>query len=134
MKETVARFLEKPNLEVVILHERPNEGRTIIEKLEIQSRGVGFAVVLLTPDDVGRSVEDSEECPRARQNVIQELGYYIGKIGRSSVAALYRKGVEFPSDYDGVLYAPVDDRGGWKLRLAREIKAAGLPVDINDAV
>lgn len=134
MKETVARFLERLNLEVVILHERPSEGRTIIEKLEAQSKGVGFTVVLLTPDDIGRSVEEAEEQSRARQNVILEMGYFIGKLGRSRVAALYIKDVELPSDYDGVLYTPMDDRDGWRLRLAREIQAAGLPVDLNDAV
>ncbi|MEN6517899.1 MAG: nucleotide-binding protein [Methanospirillum sp.] len=134
MKETVARFLEKLNLKVMILHERPSEGRTIIEKLEAQSKGVGFAVVLLTQDDVGRAAEEVEIQPRARQNVILELGFFIGKIGRSRVAALYSAGVELPSDYDGVLYTPMDDRDGWRLRLAREIKAAGLSVDLNDAL
>src|ERR1035438_6975181 len=51
-KEKVARFLERLKLEPIILHEQPNEGRTVIEKFEVFA-DVGFAVVLLTPDDVG---------------------------------------------------------------------------------
>lgn len=134
MKETVARFLEKLNLEVVIFHEHTDGGRTIIEKLEDLSEDVGFAVVLMTPDDVGRAVKEEELLPRARQNVILELGYFLGKLRRPRVAVLYSGGVEFPSDYDGVLYTELDERGIWRDKLKRELRAAGLPVDPNGAV
>jgi len=133
-RETTARFLEKLNLKPIILHEQPNAGRTVIEKVEGYA-DVAFAVVLLTPDDVGglKSAPQGIK-PRARQNVIFELGYFIGKLGRSHVAALLKGDVEKPSDYDGVLYIPMDTAGAWKLRLARELKNAGLNIDLNDAV
>jgi len=75
-----------------------------------------------------------EQQLRARQNVILELGYFLGKLGRSRVCALYSKGVEVPSDYSGVLFVPLDESGGWRLTLARELKAAGFAVDMNRAV
>lgn len=131
MKESVARFLEKLDLHPVILHEQPNKGRTIIEKFEAHS-DVGFAVVLLSPDDVCR--ESAEQLSRrARQNVILELGYFIGKLSRARVCALYKKGVELPSDIHGVLYIPYDEGNGWRLLLAKEIRAAGITVDLNRA-
>jgi predicted nucleotide-binding protein len=133
-KEGTARFLEKLNLEPIILHEQPNEGQTIIEKVE-KYGGVAFAVVLLTPDDVGAARDKQDNLrPRARQNVILELGYFLGRLGRKHVAALLKGDVEKPSDYDGVVYIPMDAGGAWKLQLAKELKATGLNVDLNDAV
>lgn len=130
-----ARFLEKLHQEVIILRELPNKGRTIIEKFEDYSE-VGFAVVLLTPDDRGgpASAAHEHQKPRARQNAMFELGYFIGKLGRSRVCALHRGGVELPSDYDGVVYVALDDKGAWRLELAKELRAAGLPVDVNNAL
>jgi predicted nucleotide-binding protein len=129
---TVARFLEKLDLHVIILHEQPNMGRTVIEKFEAHA-DVGFAVVLLTPDDVGGLASTGQLNPRARQNVILELGYFIGRLGRSRVCALYIEGVEIPSDIHGVLYVPYDTANGWRVKLANEIKAAGITVDLNRA-
>ena len=127
-------FIRQLRLEPTVLSDRPNEGRTIIEKFEHHS-DVAYAVVLLTPDDLGAAKADSENRqPRARQNVVLELGYFIGRLGRSKVCALYRGSVELPSDLHGVLYVPMDDGDGWKLRLAKEIKAAGLDVDMNLAL
>jgi len=94
---------------------------------------VGFAVVLLTPDDVG-GVDRAELQPRARQNVILELGYFIGRLTRSRVCALKRGEVEVPSDFGGVVYTPFDDSGGWKAALGRELEAAGFAVDWNIAM
>jgi predicted nucleotide-binding protein len=133
-KEAVARFLEKLELDPIVLHEQPNQGRTVIEKFE-ESADVGFAVVLLTPDDVGRFADGLDEPkPRARQNVIFELGYFIAKLGRSRVCALHKGGVEILSDYEGVVYVPMDDPNGWRLLLAREIKTAGIEIDLNLAM
>ncbi|MYD50574.1 MAG: nucleotide-binding protein [Dehalococcoidia bacterium] len=133
-KETVARFLSKLGLEPIILHEQPNQGRTIIEKFEEYAQ-VGFAIVLLTPDDTGAA---RDECGapqlRARQNVIFELGFFVGKLGRGNTCALLKADVEIPSDYDGVLYITMDDLETWKLQLVRELKAAGLDVDANLAL
>jgi predicted nucleotide-binding protein len=107
--------------------------RTIIEKLEGHSN-VRFAVVILTPDDLGYPLGKSELMKtRARQNVIFELGFFIGKLGRDKVCALYKGDVELPSDYSGVVYLPLDDAGAWKMDLAREIRASGLEIDLNKA-
>ena len=130
-KETVARFLEHLDLKPVILHEQSSRGRTIIEKFE-QHAQVGFAVALLTPDDVGALQEDARNLkPRARQNVIFEFGYLIGRLGRNRVCALTKGDVEIPSDYDGVVYIPLDDAGGWKIELVKELKDAEIDVDAN---
>lgn len=130
-----ARFLERLRQEVIILREQPNQGRTIIEKFETYA-DVGFAVVLLTGDDRGGAATSSEIVfrPRARQNVIFELGYFIGRLGRNRVCALFTEGVEIPSDYSGVLYTKLDASGAWRLELAKELKAAGFPVDMNLAL
>lgn len=126
----VIRFLrEQLGLDVVVLHELPNKGRTIIEKLEANAGEVGFAVILLTPDDVGASKKNKTKLnKRARQNVILELGYFIGKLGRDKVAAVYVKDVELPSDFDGMLYVPYDRRSDWRSKLTKEIKEAGIEV------
>ncbi|AJG22217.1 putative nucleotide-binding protein [Cupriavidus basilensis] len=128
-RQSVARFLEKIGFEPIILQEQANRGRTIIEKFE-EHGDVGFAVVLLTPDDEGRA-KGGELQPRARQNVVLELGYFIGRLGRHKVCALKSGDLELPSDYQGVLWETMDAGGGWKLSLARELKAAGHEVDLN---
>ena len=133
-KQTTARFLEKLGLKPVIFHEQPNVGRTIIEKFEDYS-SVAYAVVLLTPDDLGGLASEKPELSlRSRQNVVFELGYFIGKLGRKRVCALYQKDVELPSDLHGVLYVPMDEAGAWKFLLVKELKAVGLDIDLNKAV
>jgi len=135
VKETVARMIERLGLKTVILHELPDEGRTLIEKFEQESSGAAFAVVLLTPDDVGALAEEAQKLQRrARQNVILELGFFFGKLGRRNVRALHVEGVELPSDLAGYIYIPLDSNEHWKLTLGREMKAAGLPVDLNRLV
>jgi predicted nucleotide-binding protein len=131
----VARFLERLKKTPVILREQPNAGKTIIEKFR-DFADVGYAIVLLTPDDRGAEVSlpFEKQQPRARQNVIFELGYFIGKLGRNRVTALCAPNVEIPSDYLGVLFISKDDRGAWRLELAQELKNAGFLVDLNLAV
>ena len=132
-KATVARFLSRLSLEPIILHEQPNQGRTLIEKFEMFA-DVRFAIVLLTPDDAGHPRDTPEDSqPRPRQNVVLELGYFLGKLGRSNVCALVRSPIELPTDYDGVVYVPMDDGEGWKLQLAKEIRSV-IPIDMNLAV
>ncbi len=131
-KEGVARFLQKVGLEPIILHEQPNAGRTIIEKFETYSGDVAFAVVLLTPDDQGsEAIEAPQVRPRARQNVIMELGYFIGKLGRTRVCALHKGSVELPSDYQGVVYVEMDAGGAWKARLAQELVQSRISIDLT---
>jgi predicted nucleotide-binding protein len=135
VKETVARFLEKLDLEAVILHEQPNQGRTLIEKFEVSSSDIAFAVILLTPDDVGApAVESSKLHPRARQNVILEFGYFMGRLTRTRVCALYKGGVELPSDYQGVVYIEFDLGGAWRTKLAQELVEAGLKINVHGLI
>jgi predicted nucleotide-binding protein len=132
-RESVARFLEKLGIEVVILHEQATGGRTLIEKLEHYSN-VDFAVVLLTPDDLGTSCKSDVPLPRARQNVVLELGYFFGKLGRGHVCALYKGPLELPSDVIGIGYVPLDERGDWRVSLAKELRVAGFSIDMNQVV
>ena len=133
-REAVARFLERLELEAIILFEQPDQGLTVIEKFEIHASSVSFAVVLMTPDDLGGSASSIDHQERARQNVIFELGYFVGKLGRGR-AMLLRKGkIEMPSDLAGVIYSELDSADGWKLKLVRELKAAGFTVDANRAM
>jgi predicted nucleotide-binding protein len=109
------------------LHEQASRNRTIIEKIEAHG-DVGFAVVLLTPDDEGCKKGETPK-PRARQNVVLELGYFVGRLGRDRVCVLRRGDVEIPSDFGGVVYEPFDDGGGWKSKLAGELEAAEYAID-----
>ena len=130
-KNTVARFLEALNIQPIILAEQPNRGFTTVEKFEHHAQ-VSFAVILLTPDDVGSlKGEEQNPKPRARQNVTFELGFLFGKLGRKRVCALTKDEVEIPSDYAGVVYIPFDDHEGWKIPLIRELQAAGFTIDAN---
>ncbi|MEH6770047.1 nucleotide-binding protein [Maribacter arcticus] len=130
IKIDVARTLEKLGLQPIILSEQPNQGQTIIEKFELHS-DVGFAIVLLTADDLGRVKTSDKDKYRARQNVIIEMGYFIGKLGRSNVFPMYEDGVELPSDLHGILYNSIDDAKTWKFKLVKELTAAGYQVDAN---
>lgn len=130
MKLAVARVISQLGLTPIILHEQPNKGRTIIEKFERLSAEVSFAIVLLSADDM-----TSDGKYRARQNVILELGYFIAKLGRENVIALYdslSSDVEIPSDISGILYEPYDNpSGAWRFEVVQELKAVGFNVDAN---
>lgn len=128
-RDTVARFLEKIDLTPVILHELPNKGRTIITKFREEAADIDFAVVLMTPDDFGGRT-GAEPRPRARQNVVFELGFFIGSLGPERVAAIVKGDVERPSEFDGVVYISLE-QGTWKADLGRELAAAGLEIDWN---
>ena len=132
LKTEVELFLTKLGLEPIILHKQANNGKTIIEKIE-KYTDVGFGIVLYTPDDEGRVKGDSELSSRARQNVVFEHGYLIGKLGRDRVCALVVDNVEKPGDIDGIVYVNVDDNGYWKVALAKDMKAVGFNIDLNKA-
>lgn len=130
-KLKVARFIEEMGMTPVILAEQANIGRTVIEKFE-QNTDVRFAVVILTPDDTAcLRGGNAKSRLRARQNVILELGYFFAKLGRKKVCALHKAPVEIPSDIHGVLYIPMDKGEGWKMRLAKEMKKTGMPVELS---
>ena len=130
VQQSVARVIEKLGLKPIILHEQPNIGKTIIEKFEKHS-DVGFAIILMTDDDNGKSKDEIDLKSRARQNVILELGYFIGKLGRERILPLHSESVELPSDIHGLLYIPIDKADNWKFAIVKELKAVGYNVDAN---
>jgi predicted nucleotide-binding protein len=134
-KESVARYVAKLGLKPIILNEQENKGRPLIQKLEETASLVGYAVILMTPDDSAYSMaEPSRVSFRARQNVILELGYFIAKLGRDRVAVFVKGNLEQPSDYLGVVFEPFDNDDGWKLKLARELRQAGYNIDMNNTI
>ena len=132
LKQIVARTISQLRLEPIILHEWGEQGRTIIEKFEKHSSDVNFAIILLTADDEGRSIKESDFKVRARQNVVFEMGYFIGKLGRDKVFLLLENGVDKPGDLDGIVYVPIDNSEGWKLKLVKELKLAGYNVSADN--
>lgn len=129
-KHEVARLLHGlTGVDPVILHEQPDVGQVLIEKFEANAARAGFAVVLMTADDLGRAKGHDTDAARARQNVVFEMGYFYGSIGRNRVAVLIDEGVEQVGDIVGVVYTALDAAGGWKTRLATNMAAAGLTVD-----
>lgn len=134
-REEVARFLEKAGgHKVVVLDEQANQGRTLIEKFEAHASQANYAVILLTGDDVGGPhVPEGPLRPRARQNVVFELGFFFGSVGRERVAVLYEPDVEKPSDIDGLVYIELDPAGAWKGFIVKELRAAHLDLDANTA-
>jgi predicted nucleotide-binding protein len=113
----------------IILHEQPSGGRSILEKLQAYAASAGFAVALLTGDDLGRKKDSTDDAPRARQNVVFEAGYFAGRLGRARVVLLHESGVELPSDLDGVVYVALDPAGAWKMKLVHEMANVGITVD-----
>lgn len=149
-KNELVLMLTRFGLEPIILHEKPSEGMTIIEKLEKHS-DVGFAFILLTPDDAGCCKDELREIseistiikasdqkyyedtfnPRARQNVVFEFGLFVGKLGRSRTCCLYTGDVELPSDLSGIIYIPFQTTVNEKtLAIAKELKAVGYEIKL----
>jgi len=127
LKQSVARIIEKQGIEAIILSEQANQGRTIIEKFEDYS-DVSGAICLFTADDFGRAKSDEIEQTRARQNVVLEAGYFMGKLGRNRIVILADKGIEIPSDLSGIVYT---DTTSWQIDLLKDLKAMGYTVDFN---
>lgn len=123
-------LLRRMGLEPIILANLPAAGDTIIEKLEryLGEHGeVGYACVLLTPDDEGHKAGKTEDRKyRARQNVVLELGMVLARLGRPRVAILHKQSVELPSDIDGLIYISFQERlDEVKTQLFKELEAAG---------
>jgi predicted nucleotide-binding protein len=130
-KHHVARVVQQlTERQPVVLDEQANSGLTVIEKFELNSSRAAFAIVLLTPDDEGGPKGDPMR-PRARQNVVFELGYFFARLGRGRVVALSKGDVELPSDISGIIYISLD-KDDWPQRLAKEMRTVdGLNVDLN---
>lgn len=120
----------KEEIEIKVLSREVNKGRTIIEKFDETAQRVHFAIVVATADDIGRAAKKSRKTKRrtfekrARQNVIFEWGYFIGRITRQSVALLYEEGVRLPSDLEGTVHIALDSRQQWKADLVKEVRAS----------
>ena len=127
LKQEVARLVEKQGLEAIILSEQANRCKTIIEKFEEHS-DVGAAICLFTGDDYGRTKDAEEDKLRARQNVVFEAGFFMGKLGRENVVLIANPDIEIPSDLQGVVYTNKDM---WQTDVLRELKAIGYNVDFN---
>lgn len=130
VKISVARFLERLDLEPIILHEQASGGATIIEKLE-EHINVGYGIVLYTPCDLGKAKNDEILQMRARQNVVFEHGLLIGRLGRDKVCALVKDEIEKPNDISGVVYINYDSGNSWHMDLFKELKKAGYELDAN---
>lgn len=132
-KTETARFIEKLGFSAIILHELASSGKTIIEKIEAHTN-VGFAIILYTPCDTGGLAGEKTQKSRARQNVVFEHGYLIGKLGRHNVCALVKGDVDTPNDISGVVYVPLDSHNAWHLSVAKELRNAGYSFDMNKII
>lgn len=132
-KLEVARFIEKMGFEPIILHEQASGSKTIIEKIESYS-DVGFGIIIYTPCDIGAQKDATNDLRgRARQNVVFEHGFLIGKLGRASVCSLTKGDVEKPNDISGVVYLSMDS-SNWQIDLAKEMRQANYKVDMNKVI
>jgi len=130
-KTKTARFIDKLGLKPIILHEQASGSKTVIEKIETYSN-VGFGIILYTPCDTGAKKEENPNFKnRARQNVVFEHGFLIGKIGRENVCALVKDEIETPNDISGVVYVKMDEDDAWHLKIARELRNSGYEIDMN---
>jgi predicted nucleotide-binding protein len=126
-RSAVVSFLTKVGLQGIVLHEQPNMGRHLLTKFIEEAELTTFAIVLMTDDDVG-GLKGDALLPRARQNVILELGYFLSHFGQRKVCALITPGLETPSDFDGIVYISMEGGGKWEAELRRELEAAGMPL------
>lgn len=132
-KLEVARFIEKIGFEPIILHEQVSGSKTIIEKIETYS-DVGFGIVIYTPCDIGARCSETDNLQgRARQNVVFEHGFLIGKLGRSRVCPLVKGSVETPNDISGIVYTSMGS-SNWQVELAKELRASGYTIDMNKVI
>ena len=127
LKEAVARLVERQNIKAIILNEQANGSRALIEKLEGYS-DVGGAICLFTPDDEGKEKGALELSARARQNVVFEAGYFMGKLGRNKTIILSNGDVELPSDMQGIVYTNNEE---WRYKTLKELKAMGYAIDFE---
>lgn len=129
-KREVQLLLSRAGVNNIVLHEQPDKGRSIIDKLIEESKPAIYAIALLSEDD---TLDSGEK--RARQNVIMEIGYFIGKIGKSRIRIILKgDNIEIPSDLQGILYERYDKQGSWKIKLLKEMLAVGIYVDLQSVI
>ncbi|MDH5824281.1 nucleotide-binding protein [Luteimonas sp. RD2P54] len=132
-RDQLELVLRRLGLEPFILQNEDGGGRTIIEALEQNIyREAAFGVVLMTPDDFGylKTESDADRRPRARQNVILELGMIMASLGRARIAILQKGALERPSDTDGILRIEFNDHVREIVpKLVQRFQAAGFVID-----
>jgi predicted nucleotide-binding protein len=129
LKNEVLLLFKRAGVNAFVLHEQADRGRTIIDKLLEETNPAAYAIALLTPDDVTH-----EGTNRARQNVILEIGYFLGRLGKERLRMIVKGNVEIPSDLYGILYEKHDESGAWKIKLLKEMQAVGIYVDMQAAI
>jgi predicted nucleotide-binding protein len=129
LKNEVQLLLYRAGVDDIVLHEQPDKGRTIIDKLIEESKDACYVIALLSPDD-----ELANGTSQARQNVILEIGYFLGKLGKERVRLLKKGQVDIPSDLQGILYEVYDKDGAWRIKLLKEMKAAGISIDVDSVL
>ncbi len=135
MKQALTKALGKLLLVPVMLCEEPGHGRKIVERFTADYVDVGLAVVLLSPDDYvfSKTEESSKRRLKPRQDVIFELGYLLGKLGKEKVLVLFRESekneFEVRLDFEGINSAPFDSLDSWKLALLRALADNGYNVE-----
>jgi predicted nucleotide-binding protein len=129
LKRELQLLLNNAGVNSIVLHEQPDKGRSIIDKLHDETQLAGYAIALLTPDDI---TEKGDK--RARQNVILEIGYFLGKLGKERIRMIVKEDIEIPSDLQGILYQKFDESGAWKIKLLKEMQAVGIYVDIQNSI
>lgn len=132
MRDKVSSLLGRLKLDYVILESEHNSGATVIEKFLRNAEDCRYAVILFSADDIGKL--DSELAAtkhRTRQNVVLELGYFLGSVGRKNIIILHETGkeIEKPTDFDGIVYEPFDEYGAWKAKLIKEMRISGMYID-----
>jgi len=125
----VQLLLTRAGVSNLVLHERPDLVRTIIDKLTQEGKNANYAIALFSPDDPGPNGN-----MRARQNVILEVGYFMGLIGKERIRILVKEDIEIPSDLSGILYEKYEKTGNWKLKILKELQAVGIFVDLGSVV
>jgi|GEM_PF-1222795 len=126
LKTEVQLLMYRAGVKSLVLHEAPDKGRHTLDKLIEETKDAGYAIALLTPDDL-----NYEGNNRARQNVILEIGYFLGQLGKARVRMIVKENIEIPSDLHGVLYQRYDKAGAWKSKLMKEMQAVGIFVDMQ---
>lgn len=129
LKTQVQLLLQRAGVNSIVLHEQPDIGRNIIEKLIEETDKANYAIALLSPDE-----ELKDGSKRARQNVILEIGYFLGKLDKSRVKLVKKGDTEIPSDLSGILYENYDEAGSWKIKLCKDLQAAGIFVDLEAVI
>ena len=135
MKQALTGALTKLSLIPLVMCEEPSQGKKIVENFSRDYADVGFAVVLLSPDDFAYAKNEAatKRKLRPQQDVVFELGFLLGKLGKDNVLVFFREcaNFEIPTDFEGIKVTAFDDRDSWKLALIRELTNCGYNVDAD---